>query len=261
MREMTLVRWILAAGVAAGVAAGGAASVAQAQASNAVLTGRVTDRSTGNPVVGARVVHQLDSRSVTTDSVGRYELRGMPAGVSRVMVLAEPFSAINFTVEIIATERLTRDIVMDSTATGRAAQTLPSVSVAARAPVTNFRLAAFERRRVSGRGQYLTEDDIVKLGAFNVADAVKGLRGVVYECGGGSGCFVRMARAPARCLPEYVVDDQVRNDFGLMTPIADIVGIEVYTGPTDVPGEYAGRNAGCGVVVIWTRSGPVRRRP
>jgi hypothetical protein len=62
-----------------------------------------------------------------------------------------------------------------------------------------------------------------------------------------------------RCLPEFIVDDHVMNDFGPLTPIRDIVGLEVYTGPSEVPGEYAGRNAGCGVVVIWTRSGPTKK--
>ena len=69
-----------------------------------------------------------------------------------------------------------------------------------------------------------------------------------------------MARAPMRCHPEYIIDERVDNTFGPDTPIRDIEGIEVYTGPSDVPGEFAGRNAGCGVIVVWTRSGPSRSR-
>ena len=80
------------------------------------------------------------------------------------------------------------------------------------------------------------------------------------ECSGGAqGCQIRMVRAPMRCLPEYIVDDNVDNTFGPTVPVRDIEGLEVYTGAADVPGEYAGRNAGCGVIVIWTRSGPPRR--
>ena len=237
------------------------ASRATGQPGTATLVGRVTDKTTGNAIAGAHVVLQLDSRSVATDSLGKYVLKGIPAGLSRITVLAEPFAGINFSVNLGAAERFTRDIVLDSTAAGRTAQALAPVGVSAPAPVVNYRMVAFERRRLTGRGQYLTEEEIARLGAYNVADAVKGMRGVLYECGGGAGCFVRMARAPGRCLPEYIVDDQVQNDFGITTPIGDIVGLEVYTGPSDVPGEYAGRNAGCGVVVIWTRSGPTRRRP
>jgi hypothetical protein len=70
-----------------------------------------------------------------------------------------------------------------------------------------------------------------------------------------------MVRAPMNCPPDYVIDGQFDNGFGPSTPIRDIVALEVYTGPADVPGEFAGRTAGCGVVVVWTRSGPTRRLP
>ena len=46
----------------------------------------------------------------------------------------------------------------------------------------NYRLVDFERRRQTGSGQYLTEDEITKSGAYTVADAVKNMRGVLYEC-------------------------------------------------------------------------------
>ena len=155
-----------------------------------------------------------------------------------------------------------KPIQLDSISRGRTteAQSLPGMAVSASAKPFNYRLVDFERRRQTGRGQYLTEDEIVKSGAYTVADAVKGMRGVLYECGGGAGCYVRMSNAPMRCLPEFIVDNQVMNDFGPSTPIRDIIGLEVYTGPSEVPGEYAGRYAGCGVVVIWTRSGPTKKQ-
>lgn len=80
------------------------------------------------------------------------------------------------------------------------------------------------------------------------------------NCGGGTSCFIRMARAPMRCSPQFIVDERVDNEFGSHVSIKDIQGIEVYTGPADVPGEFAGRNAGCGLIVIWTQSRPPRPR-
>jgi Carboxypeptidase regulatory-like domain len=223
----------------------------------ATLSGRITDRSTGRALRNASVILRADKRSATSDSLGQYRFTDMPVGLSYMIVRAVDFPAQQFFVELSPGQHLDRPIVMDSTDAGRAAaaQTLPAVGVTAAAPVADYRLVAFEHRRHTGRGQYLTEDQIVSSGAYDVADALKAMRGVNYECNGG-GCFVRMARAPLRCLPEYVVDDHVMNDFGPLTPIRDIVGLELYTGPSEVPGEYAGRNAGCGVVVIWTRSGP-----
>ncbi len=228
----------------------------------ATLSGRVTDRSTGKGVRNAEIILLSDSRSVASDSTGRYRFPGLPAGLSQLIVRASNFPARQVIVELAEGQVTELPIHLDSTAFGRlaAAQSLPPVAVTAPALVGSYRLVAFERRRLTGRGQYLTEDDILKSGAYNVADAVKTMRGVTYECGGGAGCFVRMSRAPMRCLPEYIVDDQVFNDFGPSTPIRDIVALELYTGPSDVPGEYAGRNSGCGIVVIWTRAGPTRKR-
>jgi hypothetical protein len=41
---------------------------------------------------------------------------------------------------------------------------------------------------------------------------------------------------------------------GLVIP-AEVEAVEVYDGPGSLPAEFGGSNAGCGVVVIWTRRG------
>lgn len=228
------------------------------------VRGTVMDRTTGRPVVGAELTLLDEERSTRTDSLGRYAFAQVTPGVVRMRVRALGFPVEFMTFDLDERQFAERPIILVS-----APQTLPSVDVRGDAPATDYRMVGFERRRQRGRGQYLTEADLLRLGAGDIASAVKNLRGVTFECGdtpnGGSfgrgGCFVRMARAPMRCLPEYVVDDMSMNDFGPMTPMSDVIGIEVYTGPSDVPGEYAGRNAGCGVIVIWTRSGPKKRRP
>lgn len=232
---------------------------AQPSTPEGVLDGRVLDRATGKSLPGARILLTGDGRSIVADSSGRYSFAGLPSGLSQLVISVPGFPDLTILIEMPPGERLNRAIIMDSTGRGQGPQTLSAVSVTAPAPVVDYRLTAFERRRKTGRGQYLTEEDIVMSGAYSVAEALRSMRGVTYECGGGRGCFVRMTRAPMRCFPEYVVDDQVVNDFGPLTPIRDIIALEVYTGPTDVPGEYAGRNSGCGVIVIWTRSGPTRR--
>jgi hypothetical protein len=225
----------------------------------------VSDRSTGRTIPGALIALADSSRSVQSDSAGRYVLADLPPGVVQLIVRADGFPALGIIVELLAGQTLERPVRLDSTPSGRlaAAQSLPAINVTAAAPVENYRLVAFEQRRHNGRGQYLTERQIVQSGAYNVNEAIRAMRGVTYECGGSAeagACHVRMSRAPMRCPPEWVIDEQVNNDFGSTIPIRDVIAIEVYTGPSDVPGEFAGRNAGCGVIVVWTRSGPPKHR-
>lgn len=70
-------------------------------------------------------------------------------------------------------------------------------------------------------------------------------------------CYIRMARTP-QCSPQWWVDGVNVSSFHESTPIRDIYGIEIYRGPGEVPGEFAGSNAGCGVIVLWTKSKPYR---
>jgi hypothetical protein len=36
---------------------------------------------------------------------------------------------------------------------------------------------------------------------------------------------------------------------------ADVMAVEVFRSPAEVPAEFNGPNAGCGVIVLWTRRG------
>lgn len=252
-------RFILLCLIAASM--GGVPRPIAAQARSGQLSGTVVDHATGAGLAAADIQLVEDGRRVLTDSAGGYSFRDLPAGIVRFLVRAPGFPTTRVAVALIRGERLSHVIELDSgSVRADAAQQLPGMAVAAPAPPAP-RYVDFERRRLNGRGQYLVKEDLEKAGYASLQDAMRGLRGVNVECGGGSGCMIRMARAPMRCSPEYIVDERTDNTFGPTTPIRDIEGIEVYTGPSDVPGEFAGRSAGCGVVVVWTRSGPTPKRP
>lgn len=231
---------------------------------HARFRGVIIDVSTAKPVVGTRIAVVGTGRVAVSDSLGVFDLDSLPAGINRFVVFAVGFPRANLTLPFAAGEVMERTLELDSTqvnldsAAAVAAQPIAGVTVNAPVPMER-RYADFERRMRTGRGQYLTREQIEKAGFNRLTDAMRQVRGTIVECGGGAGCFIRMARAPRGCLPEYIVDGVENNSFGLNTPILDIEGIEVYTGAADVPGEFAGRNAGCGVIVIWTRVAPKRR--
>ncbi|MGQ0640380.1 MAG: carboxypeptidase regulatory-like domain-containing protein [Gemmatimonadaceae bacterium] len=234
---------------------------ADAQRGSAMMFGAVVNRATQAPIVDAQIVHGGDGRVIKSDSLGYYRFQNLAAGIIRFTVKATGFHAATFTYALANGERMERDIELDSTSvviSGRPAQVLPEVAIEA-PPSLGARFHDFERRKATGRGHYLTRSQIEQKGANNLTDALRDLRGVTQDCAGSS-CFVRMVRAPSRCRPIYIVDEREDNMFGPTIAIRDIEAIEVYTGPSDVPGEFAGTSAGCGVIVIWTRSGPSRRR-
>lgn len=244
---------------------------ADAQAPYARLRGVVTDASTQAPVPGARVVIAATGRFATTDSVGAFELRDLPTGVIRFFFTADGFPRTSVVLAFAKGETMVQAFELDSTAVGRGEDTtargrrvqqLAPTEVTAE-PSRGVRYEDFERRLKTGRGQYVTREQIEAASYNNLGDAARTLRGVLVECGGGRGCQIRMARAGQACYPQYIVDGRPDNFFGPYVAIRDIEGVEFYTGASDVPGEFAGVNAACGVVVIWTRSGPppARRAP
>jgi hypothetical protein len=66
-----------------------------------------------------------------------------------------------------------------------------------------------------------------------------------------------MARTP-NCTPKWYVDGVQVQSFHENTPIRDIYGLELYRGPSELPGEFSGSDGGCGVLVVWTKSKPYR---
>lgn len=230
----------------------------------ATLRGLVTDATTSAPLPGTRVVIGTTGLVVLTDSVGYFEVRGLAPGIVRFFFAAEGFPEAAVVLAFASGEFMVQRFELDSTAAvgdslRRAIQPLPATEITAEAS-RGVRYEEFERRMRTGRGHYVTREMIEAAGYNNLGDVVRPMRGVAVECGGGRGCLIRMVRANQGCYPEYIVDGTVDNFFGPYVAIRDIEAMEVYTGPTDVPGEFAGRNAGCGVVVIWTKSGPVRKR-
>ncbi len=241
-----------------------------AQRRDGRVFGAVIDHSTGLPIVGVTVVSLHDGKAFTTDTAGAFRFERLPVGIVRFLIRAPGFPQKGLVVALAEGERMEQRVELDSTPAARVAdvptprsagdraQMLAPVLVAEEASL-GVRYANFERRRKTGAGQYVVRADIEKAGSNSLQDVVRTMRGVNLDCSmGGSGCSIRMARAPMRCSPEYIVDDNVNNTFGPTVPVRDIEALEVYTGPADVPGEYAGTNAGCGVIVIWTRVGPPR---
>lgn len=214
------------------------------------LRGRILDTETGEPVSGA-TVRVRGLAPVPADSFGRFEVTGIPAGQAQITIQALGYAGNQWKVPVAEGQVLERQFGLDFSG-----ESLPDVVVTARATRLVPRYAAFEARRERGLGAYLRWDEIKKKNYSTVGEAARSVRGVRLNCVQAEfECYLRMARTP-NCSPEWWVDGVNVRTFTENTPIRDVYGIEIYRGPGEVPGEFSGSNAGCGVIAIWTKSKP-----
>ncbi len=222
-------------------------------AQQATLRGRVVDSEIGTPVSGAVIKIKNVPAMVRTDTLGQFEAPGLPVGKTEVTILAVGFDSATYTVYLPLQGVLEGVFTLDFTGFQ-----LPEVAVVARVEQLVPRYLDFERRRLRGLGTYIRWDEIRNRGFSSVGDALRTLRGVRIQCNQETfECFAFMSRAPT-CQPAWWIDGVQVRSFHENTPIRDVYGIEVYRGPGEVPAEFTGSTAGCGVIVMWTKSRPYR---
>jgi hypothetical protein len=223
-------------------------------AAQATLRGRVIDSEIGQPLAGATVRIRRSPAPLTTDSLGRFEARDLSGGDAEITIQVIGYSREDFWIRLPGSGEVDRVFALDFTGAR-----LPAVVVEARAEKLVPRYAVFEQRRQRKLGAYLRWDDLKPYSS--VGDALRTIRGVRMQCDQQRfECFAVMARTP-QCQPTWWIDGVEVHSFHENTPIRDIYGIEIYRGAGEVPGEYAGSDAGCGVIVVWTKSRPFRISP
>jgi hypothetical protein len=225
----------------------------ETSAAQTTLRGRVVDSELGQPLADATVRVKGASGQLTTDSLGRFQADGLRAGDVEVMIQLPGYASGMFKVALPSSGIVERDFPLDFTG-----HRLPEQVVRARAERLMPRYVDFERRRNRKLGAYFRWDELERHGFSSVGDALRTVRGIKIKCNQETfECFAFMARTP-QCQPTWWIDGVEVQSFHENTPIRDVYGIEVYRGTGEVPGEYAGSNAACGVIVIWTKSRPFR---
>jgi hypothetical protein len=225
-----------------------------AVAAQATLRGRVLDSEMGQPLIGAAVRMGADTAPVaTSDSLGFFRLQKLPRGNVDLSIQLLGYEEGRFKIFMPDSGTLHRQFALDFNGF-----MLPEVVVQARAEVLQPRYVDFERRRLRKLGAFFRWDDLKKQSYSSVGDALRTVRGVRIQCDQSRfECYAVMARTP-NCHPTWYIDGIEVHSFHENTPIRDIYGIEVYRGSGEIPGEYSGSNAGCGVIVMWTKSRPYR---
>ncbi len=218
------------------------------------LRGRVLDSEMGNAIADATIRIGKDRGvAAKTDSLGFFSVSNLRGGQTEIRIQQIGYEEGLFRVHLPDSGVVAQDFPLDFNGF-----MLPEVVVQARAEILQPRYIDFERRRMRKLGAFLRWDDLKKASYNSVGDALRTIRGVRIQCDQSRfECFAVMSRTP-HCLPTWYIDGVEVRSFHENTPIRDIYGIEVYRGTGEIPAEFGGSNAGCGVIVMWTKSRPYR---
>lgn len=193
--------------------------------------------------------------SISVPREGRFKIDASRIGFVRVVT---PTIAVDkgFEVPVEITMSVVAQILAPLTITGR--------------PIPISRdLDEFEFRRKQAHGTFFTREDIERRSPADMLALFRDVAGMRVTPDAEGNFNVYFLRAPTRgdalCLPAVYLDGMkmsARSGGGnplqsLSSTIQPdkIYGIELYSGASRIPGLFAGSDAACGVVAIWTRRG------
>lgn len=251
--------WLLrsSAGLARWIAIGAVSlllipDLADAQKIKPSIVGRIVSSLNETPVVGAKVTLIAQRKSTTTDSAGRFAFRDLKPGAYHIEALLIGYAPLAALVDLGEEERKEIEFRTDSVGV-----LLPTIFVDGESqPSLIKELTKFERRMAVGTGRFITREQILQRNPMVLTDMLRFLPGVRSHCRGMT-CQLLLNHDPRGCGPAIFVDgiSTVMQVLESTHPNS-VQGIEVYSGPSEVPPEINNEAARCGgAIAIWTRRG------
>ena len=235
------------------------------------IQGRVVTASEDKPVpnveVRASTSGQVIARTLT-DSIGRFALTLPGAARYRLTTSHISYAESVGEVELGLQEQV--DLLLRVAPTALELPPLVVVS-RSRAPVAALERAGFYERKGGKFGIFFERSDIERRRPFTTSDLLRSTPGVRVIAQGLRGNDIRMTRGEdPNCPPRIFIDGVIVRRGGRMNrpddPAFDallqpheIEAMEVYRSPSEVPTVYSGNDVTCGVVLIWTKQGTLRR--
>ncbi|MGH7665387.1 MAG: carboxypeptidase regulatory-like domain-containing protein [Gemmatimonadaceae bacterium] len=210
----------------------------------------------GEPVPEALVTDLGTDRTVRADERGEFTFTGL-TGAKHILEIRR-IGYVPARVSVRLRPRAHNSITL---ALDRIPAELDPVMIAARS--RDF--SGFESRRDRGAGYFITRRDIEGRGAVDLADVLRGVPGIelrpVPSPLGGVDYLIQSARSRGTtntgvCPMNYYIDgvqfEASPDGVGPFIDPGEIEAIEIYQA-SEVPPQFRGRTARCGVVVVWTR--------
>jgi hypothetical protein len=214
--------------------------VATLRRGHARLVGTVRNGK-GQAVTNADVSVPGTGLQAHVSQTGAFALSGLPAGTQSVEIRAFGFEPKRATVDVSNDSLTTVAVILD-----RTVQTLGAVTIYGK---SNSSLAAFDRRRRSSFGHFVTAADIERRQPIRTTDMLRTLPGVRVVPGTGFGDVVLVRGCkPTVYYNGMRMGDDAAEEIDLLANPSEVTAIEVYTS-VGRPVEYWGNS--CGTVVLW----------
>ncbi len=216
------------------------------------ISGQVVNQQSRIPVSGASVNLIGTRLQSATDSAGRFTQASLGAGTYILEVRAIGYGVTSWVLRLADGELV--DYVFELEPIG---VDLEPIVVEGRPGYFQRRMQEFEERRRSRRGIFITHDQIEASHAATMADLLRGVPGVRLNCRSGV-CTAQMTRtARGICVADWVIDGVPASMSSTPhLPVVGIVAVEIYRSPSEAPAEFLKADSQCGVIAIWTKSGP-----
>ena len=224
------------------------------------IFGRVLDTRSGNPLTGARVALREADRDAVTNERGVFIMRDIASGPDVLTIEMLGYAEQEQVIQVLGGRAQEVEVRMST----RPIE-LPPMLVEVQPRSWFSDRAGLEDRALSGNGVIFMRDDLEDLQPRLLGDVMRHVPGAQVRTRGNiySGSWSVQLRGAANmvnevCNPVIWLDGiKLGNDPLMFAQITgpELDAVEVYRGAAEVPGEFSGGDARCGVVIVWTRRG------
>jgi CarboxypepD_reg-like domain/Carboxypeptidase regulatory-like domain len=237
--------------VKAAPAAPAAPKVIGLRRGQAIVSGVVLS-SYDKPVPGADVTVAGAESKTSTDSSGKFTLRGLPAGTQTLVVKRVSYAPKGVPVDLSSRTPRTVTVKLDP-----APPSLPTVVVQAKWE-QELAKVGFTDRKKSGLGRYLDRDQIEEHLPQVMTDVFETMPGIQVDYSTGQPVLHGSRTAGGGCVNYYIAGvpykEQTPGDINDYMRPNELEAVEVYQS-SETPGQFTSAgSSSCTTIVVWTKT-------
>ena len=200
---------------------------------------------------------------VGTGPNGRFRITKLRPGQYLLIVKRVGYRPTSGVVDVPASDTVRLSYTLEPIVT-----TLPTVTVSEKP--FSIRMGEFLARRKLGMGEFMTQEEIEAKNTVYSTELLRSFKSINvspnrasvltewYALSRREGANPSLGACPMTVYLDNVPLPTPFNLDRLPSP-KDLGAIEVYSGPSTIPPQFAGLDRGCGVILVWTRDGSPSR--